>query len=203
MGACFCDRRLDAMSDVELRRSVEGLVASARAEYGSDPYSGTWATNSGLTIERHRLFDLFEDAQNYVTEQAQKRGPIVAVRVKDLPPFVEATEQGKGLAAKAKEAYSSWRAHAGEVLGRHRAEGAPFVCPHCGASIPIDRVRGIDCPVCHKAGALFTADELAEALRRKSAEEAARMALKAAAASWAAKQPVEPWFWYLGAWCAE
>jgi len=199
MGACFIERIFPPCSEADLRKAIQTQIDSDRARHGADPYSGTWATNSGVRSET-RLFDLADEARDWLNEHASKRGAIVAVKIKALPEF-ESLPQAAPLIAAVQTAYRARTGLPKAVLERLRAAGAHVACPKCTGTVPPAFLRDLTCPIC-RASLLGPVDR-AEDDRRKAAEDAARADMATARKAWAAAQPKEPWLWLAAAWCAE
>jgi len=82
MGSCF--NSISFPGDIvpaELRKKFDSHCNDEEYEHGHSPYNGTLSTTSGLQID-NKTFDTKEEAENYVADHTQKRGPSLAVRYK-------------------------------------------------------------------------------------------------------------------------
>lgn len=82
MGSCFNSVSFPGnLVPAELRRRFDSYCKEKEYEHGHSPYNGTLSTTEGLQIDNN-TFDSKEEADNYVADHTQKRGPSLAVRYK-------------------------------------------------------------------------------------------------------------------------
>ena len=66
----------------EVKKRFARGTQECRAEYGHDPYNGTWSTCSGLSFE-NKTFDSEDDAYEWLMDRAQKWDDALCVTVKE------------------------------------------------------------------------------------------------------------------------
>lgn len=67
----------------EVVSRYNSLVEEERYEYGAGGYSGTFATLSGIRV-LEEVFPSHQEAENYISENAEKWGSALAVRYRDV-----------------------------------------------------------------------------------------------------------------------
>lgn len=191
MGARYKSTSFPYGSDQELGRRFADLQASDEREFGTDPYSGSWATIQCLSIDRSRTFHSIAEAGAYLSDALDK-GHAMAVLLVQSKPTAAALRNADAVRAKARKielerlypltgqtvsesgyvSSPSWeRAFAGDALARVRiGKSRTKGCGACGSSISVSHIRRVECPVC---GAEFL---LTESDRRRRDRVKARIA---------------------------
>lgn len=169
MGSCSKAKRFQFCSEQELRRQFADLQRQDELEFGTQSYSGSWATIHGLAIDRNRTFHSVKEGNDYFLDAVDKREALAVVLVLTKPP---ATAQRNADATRAKarklelerlypltgqtvsaSGYLSsptWeRALSDEVLARvHSGKSRTKGCSACGSSIAVTHIFRLQCPVC-------------------------------------------------------
>lgn len=191
MGATYLSKTFPNCSVQELGRQFADLQAQAEREFGTDPYSGSWATIHSLDIDRNRAFHSITEAETYVTDAVDKRYA-VAVTVIRTTPTAAAKRRADAVRAKARKielerlypltgqtvsatgyvSLPTWeRTLTDEILARVRSgKSRTKGCTACGSSIAVNHIHRLDCPVC---GAEFL---LTDSERRRRGRLKARIA---------------------------
>lgn len=229
MGSCYKTKRFPFCSREELGRHFADLQARDREEFGWEPYSGSWATIHGLSIEGNRRFTSFADADEYLIDV--DKGSAVAVVVVLAMPSAIALRKAEAVRAKARKverehlypltgqsvsasAYvspPSWEALiATAILDRVRtAKSRTKGCEGCGSSIAVSHIHRLACPVC---GADFLTTESDRRRRESLHSRIARVEEKVGALVTQAKRieqdgctpgTEENRYWYIGGVAAE
>lgn len=73
-----------ALTPTQLREAFLELQEQLVIEYGTDPYNGTFSTCDGLLIDESKVFDSEREADEYALQHAEKWGPAVAVRARQV-----------------------------------------------------------------------------------------------------------------------
>ena len=169
MGACSKTKTFPYCSVQELGRQFADLQAQDEREFGTEPYSGSWATIHGLAIDRNRVFHSTAEANAYLSDTVEKREALAVVLVLTKPSDT-AHRRAEAMRAKAgriererlypltgqtvsSSGYVSsptWeRAHADAILARVRSgKSRTKGCAACGSSIAVTYIRRLECPVC-------------------------------------------------------
>jgi hypothetical protein len=204
MGACFVEQTFPKSDDAALKDAYINMRENLRSEYGSSPYSGTFATNNGLRILPSRYASQAEayDALENITE---KRGPALAVKV-GVAPILTDTEKEKINALTtqhhhALRAVSEIKREDTVALAAIKsAKSVRISCQDCTSSIARSFLKHTNCPVCG-----------ADALRSKTQKTAHGRRIAKAEADFAkidaaitkirngAKKRIKPddWQWYV------
>lgn len=90
---------VERCSKEELERKFRGIVEDQQYEDGHDAYSGTFGSNSGLRVTQ-KVFADEESAQEWISENAEKWGNVLAVKVGDFNAGYFGTKTGQALLAK-------------------------------------------------------------------------------------------------------
>lgn len=137
MGAVNVTRSVEAMPEADLKVWFKDTVAQMGYESGHDPYSGNWTTNEGLCI-LPGAYKTENEAYRVLEARAQKRGPVLAVKVGDFSKSFPETKAEKALVEKFKELSEALDTFDWHVLQRAMsAKSNTKKCPHCGSSINI------------------------------------------------------------------
>lgn len=92
MGSCSLSKIITASSDKSFYKKFQKEFEEAREWHGIDPYSGTWATKSGvqiisspITLPKRVTEKFKKEGYNkiweYISGKADKYGPALAVKV--------------------------------------------------------------------------------------------------------------------------
>lgn len=163
MGAVLVVRTHPMCDKPALKAWVDQCVDTARFERGSS-YSGDWnMAAAGLTFPVTEAFASTAAAEEYISENQDKWGPLMAVKAvskRELPLDVarqDATLQA--LAQQLKELQNKLWNQPHEILARVRAGKSKLKgCSNCGSQISVAHLRGSNCPVCNH-GFLATATD--------------------------------------------
>ena len=200
MGGCYSERVFADMSEADLRKRVDEAIRQAQHESGHGGYSGTWAEkHEGVRILSTR-YDTRDEAEAYVTDHADKWGPILAVRVRD-PKGVKETKEIEKLRVQARDARNKVFQYPTERIAALRAvKSKTRGCPNCGSAIATAHIRTINCPGCGSDSFGMTDSERAKLTALKDKADKLEAALSAAVK--ANLQKSDAWVWYCGAWCS-
>jgi hypothetical protein len=97
MGACFNTARFKGGSDKDLKSEWNRYVENLRYDHGHDPYSGTFATKNGLSVNDKMFFKTMQEAEQWLVEQTSKWDNPIAVKVFCPNKKFEETATGKKL----------------------------------------------------------------------------------------------------------
>ncbi len=141
MGANFNVTSFPAMSKTELEVAFHDYVENQRDEFGSDAYSGTMANSRGLTISA-KEFNTYEEAEDWLSDNTQKWGPAIAVKVGKFMPLFPVTKKDQLLQTNynnTKEALENFEINI--VTRTKNQKSAKKTCTHCGSSISIKHLE--------------------------------------------------------------
>ena len=82
MGASFITARIDSTNRKEVEETFKEIWEEARDYYGSNPYSGSFATFQKSVDFKHITFNSEQEAEDYISENQEKWGPVMGVIIK-------------------------------------------------------------------------------------------------------------------------
>lgn len=107
MGSCFVSTSFPGdIVPAELRKQFGHYCDDREHEYGHSPYNGQLSTTDGLQIES-ATFPSKEEADEYIANKTQKRGPSVAVRYKVIEEVIKKEPTFEGKARTKSLSYSN------------------------------------------------------------------------------------------------
>ena len=83
MGACFNTVTMDTINEREVKERFDEIWEEAKDYYGSNPYSGSFATLENDVDFRRITFASCDEAEEYLCENQEKWGKAMAVIVKE------------------------------------------------------------------------------------------------------------------------
>ena len=83
MGVSFNTVTMDTVNEKEVKEKFKEIWEEARDYYGSNPYSGSFATLQKDVDFKRITFASYNEAQNYICEHQEKWGRAMAVIVKE------------------------------------------------------------------------------------------------------------------------
>lgn len=83
MGASLITRRIDSTNSKEVEKQYLEMWNEDRDYYGSNPYSGSFATLDKSIDFKYQTFPSEREAENYIDKNSDKWGSAVAVIVKE------------------------------------------------------------------------------------------------------------------------
>lgn len=169
MGAATKYLHHPACPPAELKEWFNGRCQDERSEHGWDPYSGSLGTKLGEGLDiLSKVFANDDDAYEYLGEQADKRGPALAAKVRvpskatalkiermdaEIKRIQTVTEAG---AYRPKAIQAVYKA----ALERARwAKSKTKGCAACGSAIARTHICSVTCPVCGDGNFLITATD--------------------------------------------
>lgn len=206
MGAVDVEHRFPACSEQELRDRFARLQDSERAEYGSSPYSGTFATLRGLKISDRRFLDA-EQARAWITPHLHKRENAIAAKIDadpDLSPQEKERLETLGHAKfKADRALLDLDRDTQSLTAIRQARSLRIGCKCCPSQLSRAHLKATDCPLCGsdlRSPTQIAAHERRQGRARKDVDrivaEMARLQTRALAR--ASKRDGEtPWQWFV------
>ena len=141
MGAQFNSINFPAMSTTELKKKFADYQEDERIEYGSNPYSGTMANCRGLDITGTE-FKTECLADDWLSENAQKWGAALAVKVGNFLPIFPVSKKDQTLVKNYNDTKESLENFEINVAKRAKLQkSAKKTCPHCGSSISLKHLE--------------------------------------------------------------
>lgn len=152
MGASFVDRDLPWCDYATLKRQVAEISSQDAFENGSS-YSGYWNMCSGLRIDESKVFESSNEAHDFLSETAEKWGPLVAVPFEQKQSIPRATLLAdpayKALQDDWQANYTAQRHHHPLIVRRTKEGKSAFkTCGACNSKINVKHLESTDCPVC-------------------------------------------------------
>ena len=83
MGACFNTIIISTVNEREVKERFDEIWTESRDYYGSNPYSGSFATLENDVDFRRITFSSCNEAEEYLCENQEKWGKAMAVIVKE------------------------------------------------------------------------------------------------------------------------
>lgn len=83
MGASLITRKIDSTDSQEVKRQYLEMWEEARDYYGSNPYSGSFATLEKDVVFNYRTFNSRDEAEDHIAENSDKWGKAIATIVKE------------------------------------------------------------------------------------------------------------------------
>jgi uncharacterized Zn finger protein (UPF0148 family) len=152
MGACFIAKTFPKSDNDKLKDAYGNMVADLVNEYGSSPFSGTFATNRGIIILPDRFADQNE-AFEHLEDRAEKRGSAIAVKIGINPTLTDAEKKRLSDAQRARS--PSERAmrdlKSNDITALNAIKGAKSArisCQTCTSSVARSFLKHTNCPVC-------------------------------------------------------
>ena len=223
MGAEYVGHSFEQSDERVLIDNVKKECHSAAHEYGHGPYSGNWGEKIGDSIHfPNKTFPDEYKAHDWLQDNCDKWGPLVAVKVVELPESL-----GKGLLTKIdklkkkrEELYVKFTSpiHSNRV-GSFRAEILNRIkngksktkgCSKCGSSIAVSQLKRLDCPVCGQEDFILTSTDNLKL--EKGLAQVEDIKIKIASLEKEHEELVSAyisknehklkWHWEVGAWCS-
>lgn len=151
MGACFIDVTFDASDEATLKKNFSNYSEDQRHENGHGSYSGN--LQYGVRV----LYKEFKDeseASEWVSNNARKWEPALAVKVGDFSKAFFNTTKGKKLLTQVTELRNKVENFDKNLLSKLAMQKSRFkCCLNCESKISVQhfvRGNGTECPVCHK-----------------------------------------------------
>lgn len=225
MGSSFVERSYKQCSVKELNSLVESACGQAAYESGS-LYSGDWGekTDEGI-IKPNKTFTSTSAATDWLVDECQKYGPLIAVKVFSVPPCTST----KNLEVKIQSAQSklhSLKVEVGDhcsgfgektkpllnvIVARVKAEKNKYkTCDCCGSKNSKAHLCVHTCPVCRYADFLLTDTDKKKFARLREKISLVEKELEALNLKRNTiiedtvnkKSNVKNWHWQVAGWCA-
>ena len=148
MGACWGSLTFPASTSDELGKAYRAYQQDEQDEYGTDSYNGTCSNCDSFRIY-DQSFTSMEKAEDFLEQKVGKR-EAGAVKVLGFPA-PKASDQKKidGLLTKIKELDTEIGAFPAEIIKRVKAGKSKTRGCDCGSQIAVNRIKGLNCPVCY------------------------------------------------------
>lgn len=172
MGASYVSHSFNHCSEVELSNKVDSVCSEVAYESGHGPYSGDWGEKLGVGVKHiNKTFNSRMDADDWLTDNSDKWGPLIAVKVLSAPKDVNT----KSIDSKLEAANTKLRnllievgernacgntevkPLVGTVLERVKSGKSKFKgCDDCGSKVSTAHLKHHVCPVCGNKEFLLT-----------------------------------------------
>jgi predicted RNA-binding Zn-ribbon protein involved in translation (DUF1610 family) len=228
MGADFISRSFEKCTISSLTEEVNAACRSAAHEFGHGPYSGNWGEKIGKGLSHgNKTFHSYEDADDWLVNNADKWGPLIAVKLLRVPKNCNLKSIDRKLEAENKKlrnllievgelgAFCNANAEVKPllrtVLERVKSGKSKFKsCDDCGSKVSTAHLKHHVCPVCGNKDFLLTdtdkkklqkMHEKIDALRADISDLEDQRKSKIEAATKADKNK-NNWHWLVGGWCS-
>lgn len=215
MGSKYIEKTKSACSGEELHSWFDSLISEAQAEFGYNGYSGELNTKAGEgLIVSAKCFPDIESAREHTSDEADKSGPAIAVKVKKLSAGTH-----KKVASIQKKIDALYKSYPGCFSFRSKEESDVYDkalarsksakskvkgCTVCGSQIARQYIRSINCPICSDNSFLLTqADfkKIATIKKRQQAAQEKEQRYKLDIDTAVKSDKSDNYIWYVGASC--
>jgi hypothetical protein len=142
MGATSRFETVPRCSEAELQKRFRNIVEEQQHEDGHDAYAGTFGSGSGLAIT-NKTFASDNEAHNWIADNAEKWGNILAVKVGDFNAGYFGTKAGKALLEKLEALVDESDVFDTNLVKRAKAGKSKFrSCPKCESKIAVKYLGG-------------------------------------------------------------
>lgn len=199
MGANFITKSFDPSSSQELTKAFEKHQEEERYENGNDGYSGHIGLANGLQINS-KTFKDYDSAEEWLSNNTQKWGSAIAVKVGSFENAFPKTESEKKLSKAFQELETSLTNWDKDIIKRVKAgKSLQRSCTKCDSKISVLYIKDIYCPVCSNSKFLKTETDDKKFLALQTKYKAAKSKIDAAKQKTKGKNDA---YWLVGAVCA-
>lgn len=149
MGAEFRSWNGGECDSATLRKKFAEHQEDERDQNGNDIYSGHLGIVDGLNVTS-RQFDTYEQAEDWLMDNAQKWESAEAVQYKGT--VKKRTQSAQTASDRYERLNTEYNDFDKTVLKEVKsAKSKTIGCKHCGSNISRKYLTGLYCPVCHSA----------------------------------------------------
>lgn len=201
MGANFETVKFNSCTTAELEKKFNILQEDYCDQYGTDTYAGHIGIATGLNIINKQFKDS-KTAHEWLSDNTEKWGPALAVKVGDFSNVFPKTDSDKKLAASFAELSKTIGNWDTDIIKRVKAgKSLQRTCAKCASKITVSYIKSNACPVCADKGFLQTEtdDKKLTALKLKYND----MQKKMDEAKQKSNEKNKDSYWLVGALCAD
>lgn len=159
MGTACIRRYYPKCSTSELSKLVRQQIDEDCHEHGNGGYTGYWGSITDTSIRFIQdIFPSIDDADDWLLENLQKRGPFIAVKAFTGTSFVDKVDSKlQKLTIRLNTCNDAINSMDETILRRVKSAKSEYrCCSKCGSRISIRYLCTVFCPVCNRQRFLYT-----------------------------------------------